>query len=193
MVAASTMSIRITGGALRGRTIKTPADYTADLRPTSSRVRESLFNILQGRVEGRRVLDLFAGMGCLGIEALSRGAKEAVFVEKDARHLAILRDNLSSLGLDARARSVRAGLPEGVARLEGAFDLVFIDPPYERGLDQSTLEALAGGPGLAEGGMIIVEKSKHSDIVCPSMLELVRTHRIGDTDLCFFETAKGRA
>lgn len=185
------MSIRIMGGTLRGRNIKTPASFNATLRPTASRVRESLFNILRGKVEGRRVLDLFAGMGTLGIEALSHGATETVFVEKDARNVSLLSDNLAILGVADRARVVRGALPEALDRVAGEFGLVFVDPPYERDLEADALAGLVARDLLAPGATIIVEKSKHSDIVFAPMFELLRSHRVGDTDLCFLSRKVG--
>src|SRR5688572_13015539 len=120
--------VRIVAGAARGRRLKT-LDLEG-LRPTLDRVREALFSIL-GNLAGSRVLDLFAGTGALGIEALSRGAERAVFVDHDRRALGLVAANLESAGLRARSASYACALPEGLqrlARLESPFDVIFLDP-----------------------------------------------------------------
>ena len=117
--------MRVVAGELRGRRLATPPKG-ADVRPTADRVREALFSIL-GDVSGARVLDLFAGTGALAIEALSRGAAEATLVDTDTR---LAARNLAELGLEARARAVRADIRAFLPRERGTFDLVFCDPPY---------------------------------------------------------------
>lgn len=124
--------MRIITGAARGRRLIAPEG--TDVRPTTEKVKESLFSILQFELEGRRVLDLFAGSGQLGLEALSRGAAEAVFVDRDKRSLEIVKKNIERTGLSANARAV---LRDAIAFLEtepAPFDIVFMDPPYGQGL-----------------------------------------------------------
>jgi len=133
--------LRIVGGALRGRTLRAfPGDGT---RPTADRVRQSLFDLLGQRMDGLAVLDLFAGTGALGLEALSRGASRAVLVEKDARACGVILGNLSDLKLEAQARVLRGELPGALGQLRGQrFDLVFSDPPYALRAAQTTLDGL---------------------------------------------------
>ena len=121
--------VRIIGGIWRGRRLRFPA--AADLRPTPDRVRETLFNWLQGVIVEARCLDLFAGSGALGFEALSRGAGETVFVERDRRVVLALRESVAQLGGDA-AKVVEGDVPAWLATATGVFDVVFLDPPYAR-------------------------------------------------------------
>jgi len=167
--------MRVIAGELGGRRLATPrGDGT---RPTSARVREALFSML-GELTGLRVLDLFAGSGALGIEALSRGAAHATFVERSAPALAALRANLEALGLQERS-IVRAR--DALAALRGAetYDLVFLDPPY------AMAEALAGQLAralpavLAEGARVVSESDRRAP--APLALPLARERRYGDT------------
>ncbi|MBF0165524.1 MAG: 16S rRNA (guanine(966)-N(2))-methyltransferase RsmD [Magnetococcales bacterium] len=160
--------LRITGGSLRGRMLMTlPPDDR--VRPTTARMRETLFSMLGTGVEGAWVLDLFAGGGTLGIEAMSRGARGALFVERDAAIVALIRKNLATCGLEARATVVRedverAGVVasirrEAMARFEAwrGFDLIFMDPPYHAGLLAPTLAMLADSTLLAPDAVAIAE------------------------------------
>lgn len=143
--------MRIVGGQFRGRAIKAPEGR--DTRPTSDRARESLFNVLAHAewspgVEGRRVLDLFAGSGALGLEAMSRGAAFALFVETDAAARGAIRDNIEALGLFGVTRIHRrdaTDLGPRPAGLGEPFDLVFLDPPYHKGLAERAIAALDSG------------------------------------------------
>jgi 16S rRNA (guanine966-N2)-methyltransferase len=172
--------LRVTGGELGGRRLKVPLRNT---RPTSDRVRESLFARLPD-LEGAAVLDVFAGSGSLGIEALSRGAATAVFVEQAARSAAVLRDNVRSLGLEDRA-SVRVGeAVAAVARLgrEGRrFDLVLLDPPYSEGHAERALRALVEAGILAEGALVVVERARRHPVPDVAGLLLVDERQYGDT------------
>ncbi|RDV84485.1 16S rRNA (guanine(966)-N(2))-methyltransferase RsmD [Ammonifex thiophilus] len=161
-----------------------------DLRPTSERVKEALFNILANRVPGSRFLDLFAGTGGIGIEALSRGAESAVFVERDPRAVKLIRENLERTGLSNRAqvygRDVLSLLPY-LARKKERFDLVYIDPPYQRGYEKKVLRLLAELDLLEAEGLVVVESSARElppDKV--HRLVLKRRERYGDTALSFY-------
>lgn len=148
--------MRIITGTARGARLKAPKGM--ETRPTSDRVKESLFSILGARVRGRRVLDLFAGTGSLGLEALSRGAARAVLVDRATE--AVLRDNAAHTRLAGAARVVRADVFRALARLsaEGeTFDLVFCDPPYGKGLWERALTALDASALLAEDALVVVE------------------------------------
>ena len=180
--------MRIIAGRYRGHPITAPAGRT--VRPTTDRVREALFSILGATVEGATVLDLFAGSGALGLEALSRGAARAVFVEASLRSLEALRGNISRLGVDgvrvAKGR-VEDTLPR-LARDGETFDLVFLDPPYHKGLATETIERLDAGPLLRPGARVVAEHEV--DGAPPERLPggLIRddVRRYGDTVLSFY-------
>lgn len=181
------MSLKIMGGRFKGLEVKTPKNFEQSLRPTASRVRESLFNILFQKIENRRVLDLFAGVGSLGFEALSRGAAEVTFIEKDQTHLSLIYENIERLKVQRESSVIKGVLPKALSLLRDSFDLVFIDPPYEKGLVELVLNDAHFFKHVHSESIIIVEQSKHSDILSPERFELTREHRIGDTCLCFFK------
>jgi 16S rRNA (guanine966-N2)-methyltransferase len=167
--------MRIVAGAWRGRRLVAPPGRTT--RPTSDRVREALFSIL-GPLDGERVLDLFAGSGALGLEALSRGAAEATFVERDRAALRALRANVEALGAQARVvAGDAAGFLRNAAETHAHYDLVFLDPPYRStvGLGRE----LSLEPVLAPGGRVVVESDRRSplDLAIPVTDE----RRYGDT------------
>jgi pantetheine-phosphate adenylyltransferase len=186
-------TVRVTGGALAGRRLRVPA--TRGVRPTADRVREALFARLAGW-DGARVLDLYAGSGSLGIEALSRGASYAVFVEGSAAVIATLRANLAALGLEPRARVVRGDVRRAIARLarEGErFDLVLVDPPYASGEAARALAALAGAGILTPGATLVVESSRRGELAAPPGLVVLDERRYGDTRITRFAGATGAA
>lgn len=157
--------MRIIAGTFSGRTLLAPAGRAT--RPTSDRAREAVFNVLAhapwaGGLEGRRVLDLFAGSGAYGLEALSRGAAFALFVETDAIARGAIRDNIETLGLFGNTRLHRRSatdLGKRPAGLDAPFDLVFLDPPYGKGLAEEALHRLAEGEWIAAGAVIVLECS----------------------------------
>ena len=156
--------MRVIAGSARRTVLKTPEGL--DTRPTTDRIKETLFNILQPRLIQSAFLDCFAGSGAIGIEALSRGASEAVLIENDPRALACIRDNLKAARLEEKARILACDIEEGLARLsqEGRrFDTVFLDPPYRLGLEQKTLAGLCRGGLLQEDAWIIVEAALETD------------------------------
>jgi 16S rRNA (guanine966-N2)-methyltransferase len=166
--------VRVVAGEFRGRPLQAPRGVRT--RPTADRVREALFSML-GDVSGARVLDLYAGSGALGIEALSRGAASAWFVERDARAAAVAERNLASLGLAERV--VRQDALRFLARAEGTFDLVFCDPPYDSAsrLARPLAERL---PAITpEGARIVTESDKRNPLELP--FELVTERSYGDT------------
>ncbi len=144
--------MRVITGSARGRKLKTPEND--DIRPTTDNVKEAVFNIIQFDVEGRRVLDLFAGTGQLGIEALSRGAAEAVFVDRDREAVKIVKENLKTCSLQAAVRQEDALT---ALRRDEKFDLIFVDPPYDAGLYGDVLETIKSVDKLTDGGIIICE------------------------------------
>lgn len=174
--------MRVITGSARGRRLKTPENY--DIRPTTDNVKESVFNILQFDIEGRRVLDLFAGTGQLGIECLSRGAAEAVFVDRDRAAVAIVKDNLKSCGLRGTVLCTDA---LSYLRSCGRFDLIFVDPPYDSGLYEPVLQTINSVDILSEGGIIIVEARRGAalpDMCAP--YRKGRTYQYGKVQICTY-------
>ncbi len=186
--------MRVTAGADRGRKLRAPRGATT--RPTGAKVREAIFNIL-GPPPPIPVLDLFAGTGALGIEALSRGAEHAEFVERDARALSALRRNLRELGFASRSRVLSGNVLSVLHRMsshgdERVFGWVFVDPPYASGDAEPVLSQLAGGALLAEGAIVIVEHDRRH--VPPEEVgTLVMTDRrfYGDTGVSFYRKQRG--
>ncbi|MGD8990815.1 MAG: 16S rRNA (guanine(966)-N(2))-methyltransferase RsmD [Desulfobacterales bacterium] len=159
------MSIRIIAGELKGRKLVTVAGK--ETRPTSDRVRESVFNILGNCVQGARVLDLYAGTGAMGIEALSRGAKWALFAEGQRAALAALAKNIKICSLENRTNILKCNILDNLKIIQShspAFDLVFIDPPYNEDMIQPTLSHLARSQCLVKGARLAIEHSPREPI-----------------------------
>ncbi|MBR2582352.1 MAG: 16S rRNA (guanine(966)-N(2))-methyltransferase RsmD [Oscillospiraceae bacterium] len=174
--------MRVITGSARGRRLKTPENY--DIRPTSDNVKEAVFNILQFDVEGRRVLDLFAGTGQLGIEALSRGAASAVFIDRDRAAIQIVKDNLKTCGLSGTVLCC-----DSLSYLKncGRFGLIFVDPPYDSGLYDEVLGMINQIDILSDGGIIIVEARQ--DTPLPNMTapyRRLREYRYGKVKICTY-------
>ncbi len=166
--------MRVIAGDFKGRRLHTARGMRT--RPTADRVREALFSML-GDVSGARVLDLYAGSGALGIEALSRGADSALFVESDGQALAALRRNLDAVGADAAVR--RQDVVRFLARPEGTFDLVFCDPPYDDGPGVAAALSEALPAMLGEDARIVTESDKRNPLLLT--LPLVVERAYGDT------------
>ena len=154
--------MRIIAGTFRGKALLSPTDES--IRPTSDRAREAMFNILASRIgvhlDGLKVLDLFAGTGALGLEALSRGAASAVFVDIGADARGIIRDHIEAFGAGGITKLLRRDATElGFAGTMGPFDLVFLDPPYGKGLGEQALASLAAGGWLAKDATIVLEEA----------------------------------
>lgn len=177
-----THHLRITGGSLTGRKLALQKDDRA--RYTSSKVRKAIFDLL-GEIENLEVLDLFSGSGSISVEALSRGARTATCVEKDAEMARLLRTNLSNLSLDNHCLVLQVDVRYAVRRLakEGRrFDLVFLDPPYEAGLVKETTAVLAKHRVCREEGLVVVEHSKREPILTMPDEWRLEKHRVyGDT------------
>ena len=144
--------MKVITGSAGGRNLLTPPDDA--IRPTADQVKQAVFNVLQFDIEGRRVLDLFAGTGQLGIEALSRGAREAVFVDSSPRSLALVRNNLRLCSLEGTV--LRTDALDYLARGE-KFDIILVDPPYDAGLYEPVLERINAVDNLNEGGIMVCE------------------------------------
>jgi len=180
--------MRIVGGRLRSRTIKGPKGN--GLRPTADRLREALFNILAhgygDPVTGARVLDLFAGTGALGIEAISRGASFALFVDDGVEARALLRDNVESLGLGGVTRIFRRDATKlGPAHPVEPFTLVFLDPPYGKGLAEKALAAAREGGWLSPGALVLVEEAIDAGFKAPEGFSELERRTYDDSELVF--------
>ncbi len=179
--------MRVIAGIAKKRRLKMPPGWSG--RPTADRVKESLFNILGPRIPGCYFLDLFAGTGNVGIEALSRGAARVVFVERDKRAVKTIRDNLVHVGLTERAEVLAQDTFLALRQLAGQqFDVIFLDPPYGQGLELPALEAIDRHALVVSGGIVVVESSKRQ--VLPrrqGQLVQYRQHQLGDTMLSFYQ------
>jgi len=188
--------MRIVGGRLKGRTLATPASRA--IRPTSERLRESIFDILEhrfpGHIEGARVADLFAGTGALAIEALSRGARFALLIDNGAQARALLRANVEALALGGVTRIWRADATRlGAAPAGGPFALAFLDPPYGQGLAAPALASLVAGGWLEPDALLVVEEAAHADIAAPAGLVRIDERVYGDTKIAIFQARAATA
>lgn len=187
--------MRVIAGSARGRRLKSVDSL--GVRPTTDRLKESLFSTLGEGIRGKRVLDLFAGSGGLGIEALSRGAASATFVESSPAAVAMIKANLAATGLKDRAEVVRQKaetFSHGPSRSGPGeqFEVVFADPPYEVGIPAVALEALATSGRLAPGAMVVVEvSSRLEDLNPPAGYRLLEARRYGDSKLLYLEPEQG--
>ena len=184
--------MRVVGGRLRSRAIAGPKG--AGLRPTADRLRESLFNILAHAygdpVQGARVLDLFAGTGALGIEALSRGAAFALFVDDGVEARALLRQNSEALGLGGISRIFRRDATKlGPAHPIEPFSLVFLDPPYGKSLAEKALRSAHEGGWLKPQALVVVEEAADAGFAAPEGFEELERRAYDDTELIFLTSA----
>jgi 16S rRNA (guanine966-N2)-methyltransferase len=176
-----TNAVRIIGGAWRSRLVRFPD--AADLRPTPDRVRETLFNWLGQDLSGKRCLDLFAGSGALGFEALSRGAAFALFVDDGAEARALLRENVAALGLGGVTRIFRRDAVKlGMAHPVEPFSLAFLDPPYGKDLARRALDAARGGGWLIPDALAVVEETAKADFAAPEGFDELERRSYDDTE-----------
>jgi 16S rRNA (guanine(966)-N(2))-methyltransferase RsmD len=186
--------VRIIGGTARGRRLLTPKDNR--IRPTADRVKESLFNILSsllGSLHGLTVVDIFAGTGNLGLEAVSRGAGRCFFIDNNRHSTELIQRNLEHVGFADQGEILVADPRQALTTLERRgikVDLVFMDPPYQQGLATATLEELAAGKLLTPHAVVVVETDRHEalDDVIGSLTNSDR-RRYGDTTIHFYQTA----
>jgi 16S rRNA (guanine966-N2)-methyltransferase len=184
--------MRVVGGSLRGRTLAAPRSQA--IRPTADRLREALFNILvhayDDAIGGARVLDLFAGTGALGIEALSRGAAFTLFVDDGAEARALLRENVATLGLGGTTRIFRRDATKlGPAHPIEPFSLVFLDPPYGKSLAEQALASAHAGGWLTPDALIVVEEATKSAFTAPQGFAEVERRAYDDTEFVFLKSA----
>jgi 16S rRNA (guanine966-N2)-methyltransferase len=180
--------MRVVGGSLRGRALAAPKSQS--IRPTADRLRESLFNILihayDNPIAGARVLDLFAGTGALGIEALSRGAAFALFVDDGAEARALLRENVATLGLGGTSRIFRRDATKlGPAHPVEPFSLAFLDPPYGKGLAKQALASGRSGGWLVPDALIVVEEATKAKFPAPEGFTELERRGYDDTEFVF--------
>ena len=185
--------MRIIAGTAKGIRLKTPKGMKT--RPTADRVKESVFGILAARPLDAEVLDLFAGTGNLGLEALSRGASSAMLVDKNSQSIKIMMENAILTDLAGMAVICREDVLQALRRLDGegkSFDLIFCDPPYNLGLAPKVLQALETGGVLREGGVLVLEHSRHEKL--PDGLKRIVAYRsefYGETVVSFFTKQEG--
>lgn len=188
--------MRIVSGRFKGQTIAAPKGR--DTRPTSDKARESLFNILEHAafapdLEGARIIDLFAGTGALGFEAISRGGAFALFVETDASARGAIRetvDKLSLFGITRIHRRSATDLGRKPAGLGAPFDLAFLDPPYGQGLVEAALPGLIKGGWLTDDALIVAELGSKEDLAAPDGFEILDSRGYGAAKLYFLKTAE---
>ncbi len=181
--------MRIISGTSRGRRLSAPSGHT--LRPTSDRVKESIFNILGAEVEGKAVLDLFAGTGNLGIEALSRGAKKTIFVERAREAIRMIQKNLIRCGFSDEAEIIPKEVNRAIGILEArkeSFDLILMDPPYEKGWIQRTLVKLNNHNIYHEGSALVIEHGRREPLPQKTgRWTIIKQRMIGDTVISFLQ------
>ncbi len=179
--------MRIVGGRFRGRPLRNPTSQAT--RPTADRLRETLFNVLAHAygdpASGGRVIDLFAGTGALGLEALSRGAAHALFVEQGAEARALIRDNVETLGVAGLCRIFRRDATKLGDVQAAPFDLAFLDPPYGQGLGEAALVSLRDGRWLSAGAVLILEEAASAEVTIPAGFATAERRDSGDTQLLF--------
>jgi 16S rRNA (guanine966-N2)-methyltransferase len=180
--------MRVVGGRLRGRNLASP--QSREIRPTADRLRESVFNILihayGDPLPGARVLDLFAGTGALGIEAVSRGAAFALFVDNGTEARALLRNNVEALGLGGVTKVFRRDATNlGAAHPVEPFSLAFLDPPYGKGLAEQALASLRDGGWLTKEALVVVEEAKAAGFVAPEGFAELERRAYDDTEFVF--------
>ncbi len=180
--------MRVVAGKFRGRNLKSPSSNT--IRPTADRLRESVFNILMHAygdpVTGARVLDLFAGTGALGIEALSRGAKFALFVDDSAEGRALIRENVETLGLGGVTKIFRRDASQlGEAHPNEPFSLVFCDPPYGKGLAEKSLTSAREGGWLIPDAIVVAEEAVTAKFSAPEGFEEIERRANDETEFVF--------
>ncbi len=185
--------MRIVGGSARGRALAAPKAAEV-IRPTADRVRETIFNVLGQRCDGLQVLDLFAGTGALGLEAVSRGATRAVLVDRGREALTLCKENAQTLGFSDRIEIIPSGVIEAISALgkQGrVFELIFSDPPYAMTAGVAVLEALSHAKVLCEEGMAVIEHG-NEEVLPPQVGDFERIdHRtFGTTDVSIFRLTR---
>jgi 16S rRNA (guanine(966)-N(2))-methyltransferase RsmD len=177
--------MRVIAGIYKGRRLVSPEGEAA--RPTTDRVKEALFGVLQFEIEGKRVLDAFAGSGALGIEALSRGAAHADFIERDPQCLKALADNLKTIGDQHTFRVLKGDAFAVMSALTGQYDLLLLDPPYDAGYYEPALRLAHESGILAQGAAVAMECRRKFDFLPPMEYNFRKRRDYGDISLIFLE------
>lgn len=181
--------MRITGGLYSRRRLTAPKG--AETRPTADRTRAAVFNILRhstwGHPEGKTVLDGFCGTGALGLEALSHGARQAVFIDNAQSALDACRQNIATLGLEAQTQTLKYDLSRPMQMQAGPFDLAFLDPPYGLGLGTAALENIFRAGWLSQNAVIVFECEKNQPEAIPDSFESIDERCYGNTKICFLK------
>ena len=184
--------MRIISGEYKGRRLS--GGKKRGIRPTSDRVKETIFNVLQEEIEGKRILDLFAGAGSLGLEALSRGAESVTFVDSSPQSINVLRKNLEDLSLSydselgkTKTTLIRLDGLKAINKLKASFQIIFADPPYLKGYAQRIIDSIAKSEVLEKNGILILEHHKKEAFILPeeNLLPL-KQKKFGDTVVSFF-------
>jgi 16S rRNA (guanine966-N2)-methyltransferase len=188
--------VRVVGGEFRGRSLAAPSGDA--IRPTSDRLRQTVFDILAhgygNPARGARVLDLFAGTGALGLEAMSRGAAFVLFVEDGVQARGLIRRNVEALGLTGRSRVFRRDATRlGAIGSLAPFSLVFADPPYGQGLGKRALAAAVAGGWLTPGAVVVLEESADAEIAPVAGLSVEETRKVGDSQVAFLRALPSTA
>lgn len=181
------LGVRVISGSARGLKLNTPGDDR--VRPTTDRVKESMFNIIQDWVYDSQVLDLFAGSGALGIEALSRGASQAVFCDNSLDSIKIIKSNIEKARVADRSQIVSGDFKRCLRDMEAknqSFDMIFVDPPYYEGLFEEVLDTISSCKILKKDGMVIVERDAKKPIGQVEGLEVYKEKKYGITMLTFY-------
>jgi len=182
--------MRITGGELTGRVLGSLSGW--NIRPTSSKVRQAVFNILGNDISGVHIIDFFAGTGIMGIEALSRGGEWALFIDNSNKSLSLIKKNLELCGYSNRAYVIKRDITEGIPRhdklKERGVDLAFIDPPYGKEIIPGVLESIVNSRIMADGSYIVAESRKHDALPDKTGdFSLVKTRQYGDTKIDIYK------
>jgi len=177
--------VRIISGEHKGQRLA--GGKKTKVRPTSDRVKESIFNILREEVTGKRILDLFAGVGSLGIEALSRGAESVTFVDASSQSINILKKNLENLNLKSKSTILRMDGLRALNKLKQNFQMIFADPPYLKGFVQRIIDSVVQSEVLEKNGVLILEHHKKETFIFPEeKLVALKQKKFGDTVISFF-------
>ena len=180
--------MRITAGTMRGRRLRAPSGL--ELRPTSDKVKEALFNILSSQIEGATLLDLYAGTGGIGIDALSRGAQNVVFVENNKRHLQYLKKNIASISFEGKAEIFATAATDFLRKAKKqmrSFDIIFVDPPYQSSEIEKILPMIQEGDMIVDQGLVVIEHFHKKTL--PERVEnlfSLKKYKYGETVLSFY-------
>jgi len=176
--------LRVISGSARGRKLSAPDGL--DTRPTTDRVKESIFNIISPYMPAANVLDLFAGSGAMGIEALSRASQHAVFVEQSRKALSVIQKNLSDTRLTDRSEVLHTDAFSYLGRANTKFDIIFLDPPYNKGMLSAAIDIIYENSLLADGGIIVAETELGGEIPDDSGFSLIKQAKYGKTVVLIF-------